>query len=314
MSQGPTRLLPIDAALFSHGGNRPGIYVAVDAYGSEWSGARVSVSEDDGVTWKPAVNAIGRSILGKAETIMGDTSDPCVLDPGNTVRIRPIRTGVSIPQATWEELLGGANRAILGSEVIQWETAVDGGDGTWVLSGFRRGRLGTEWATGTHAIGEDFAALPSAGPDFVPVSLEKLGWLVKLKATSLDAPDASAVVIGHTPLFANLLPLAPVDVTGVRNESNDLTVSWTRRTRFLGDIRGGNDIPVGETSESYVLEILSGDSEPEVLRTIRCVSPTAVYTAAEQAADGLTPGDPLSVRVCQVSSVIGRGRSVEATV
>jgi hypothetical protein len=43
-------------------------------------------------------------------------------------------------------------------------------------------------------------------------------------------------------------------------------------------------------------------------------SPTVTYTAADQTADGLTPGDPVRVRVHQVSAIVGRGRRGAAIV
>lgn len=47
--------------------------------------------------------------------------------------------------------------------------------------------------------------------------------------------------------------------------------------------------------------------------TIQKQTPDAFYTAEQQTADGLTPGDPVKVRIRQVSATVGRGDYVEAT-
>ena len=52
-----------------------------------------------------------------------------------------------------------------------------------------------------------------------------------------------------------------------------------------------------------------------VVRTITgLTSQTATYTAAEQTADGLTPGDSVSVNIYQISSTVGRGYAGAKTI
>ncbi|MNG17675.1 hypothetical protein D3C84_1016780 [compost metagenome] len=68
---------------------------------------------------------------------------------------------------------------------------------------------------------------------------------------------------------------------------------------------------MGEASEAYQVDIYSGAT---VVRTISATTPTASYTAAEQTADGLTPGNPVTLRVYQLSDVRGRGFPAIATV
>jgi hypothetical protein len=52
-----------------------------------------------------------------------------------------------------------------------------------------------------------------------------------------------------------------------------------------------------------------------VLRTITGLSsPAASYSAANQTSDGLTPGDPVLLRVYQMSAIVGRGIAAEVWV
>ena len=66
-------------------------------------------------------------------------------------------------------------------------------------------------------------------------------------------------------------------------------------------------MPLGEDTESYEIDIFSDSSYSTVVRTIASSTPTAPYTAAQQSADGLTPGNTIYARVYQRSATVGRG-------
>jgi hypothetical protein len=101
-------------------------------------------------------------------------------------------------------------------------------------------------------------------------------------------------------------PYAPVHITGTRDQSNNLTVTWVRRTRVGGELRDlTGDVPLGEASETYEVEFLNGNT---VVRTVTSLtSPTVTYSATQQTTDGITPGNPVGVRVYQMSALVGRG-------
>jgi len=112
----------------------------------------------------------------------------------------------------------------------------------------------------------------------------------------------------------NMKPLSPVHIEGSRDGSNNLTITWIRRTRVAGDWVDNIDVPLGETTEAYEVDILNGPGGA-VLRTITgLTSQTASYSAANQTTDGITPGNPVTVVVYQISSTIGRGFGAEATI
>jgi hypothetical protein len=92
-----------------------------------------------------------------------------------------------------------------------------------------------------------------------------------------------------------------------------ITLTWQRRTRL--DVRTtgalGISVPLGEDSESYEVDIYADGTYAAVLRTISATSATCAYSAAEQTADGLTPGDTVYARVYQRSAIVGRGYALE---
>lgn len=62
-----------------------------------------------------------------------------------------------------------------------------------------------------------------------------------------------------------------------------------------------------EETEAYEVEILDGAA---IKRTLTSTAPNALYTAADQITDWsalLGPGDTLTIRIFQLSALIGRG-------
>ena len=66
-------------------------------------------------------------------------------------------------------------------------------------------------------------------------------------------------------------------------------------------------MPLAEELDAYDVEILDGATVKRVLST---ATTSAVYTATDQTADWgtpLGPGDNLTVRIYQLSALVGRG-------
>ena len=88
----------------------------------------------------------------------------------------------------------------------------------------------------------------------------------------------------------------------------DLTIRWTRRSRALSaDSWGAVEVPLAEELEAYEVEILDGAA---VKRVLSATTTSALYTAAAQTADWgapLGPGDSLTIRIFQLSALVGRG-------
>ena len=66
-------------------------------------------------------------------------------------------------------------------------------------------------------------------------------------------------------------------------------------------------MPLGEELEAYEIEILDGATVKRVLSTS---TTSALYTTAQQTADWgapLAPGESLTVRIYQLSALVGQG-------
>ena len=75
----------------------------------------------------------------------------------------------------------------------------------------------------------------------------------------------------------------------------------------MSDWRSSVDVPIGEASESYEVEIYDGSGYATVKRTLTASTPAAAYTSAQQVTDFGANQATLYVRVYQISATVGRG-------
>jgi hypothetical protein len=100
-----------------------------------------------------------------------------------------------------------------------------------------------------------------------------------------------------------LRPFSPARLRARRDHATgDVAVTWLRRTRIGGDSWAAVEVPLGEEREAYRLRVLSGGAP---VREAALAAPAFIYTAAQQAADGVA--GPLEFRVAQLSLTYGYG-------
>lgn len=83
---------------------------------------------------------------------------------------------------------------------------------------------------------------------------------LKFRFVSSGQTVDDALTVLQTLRGNSLRPLAPTNVTGVRNADNDLLVQWIRRSRIGAGLRPNSDVPRGEETEIYNLEVYSGST------------------------------------------------------
>ena len=109
---------------------------------------------------------------------------------------------------------------------------------------------------------------------------------------------------------AALIALAPCHL-GFVWDGDDLVLSWRRRDRAPSAASiVSSETAMSEAREAYDLEICDGDT---VVRTFAGITTHAqTYSAAQQTTDfpGGVP-NPLTIRVYQLSSQLGRGRQAK---
>ena len=124
------------------------------------------------------------------------------------------------------------------------------------------------------AAGAPFVVLDE---QIVPIArgLDTLGRPVQLRviAAGRDYADPAALSLPATPTSTALRPLSPVHLSALR-AGGGVVFSWIRRTRINGDAWEPVDVPLGEESEAYALDILSGSTvkaDAHLERAVRAV-------------------------------------------
>jgi hypothetical protein len=124
-----------------------------------WKGAtltRVMPSGDDEII----LDFNKAATMGAAVSVLA-AGLPYVIDEVNTVDVSLIGAA-TLASASELSVLAGANAAVLGNEIIQFMSATQLSSGLYRLGRLLRGRLGTEAAMGTHALGDRFVLLDEA--------------------------------------------------------------------------------------------------------------------------------------------------------
>jgi hypothetical protein len=282
--------------------------VAVSGLESGWKGAVLYRSDDGGSHYSIVDSTPHAATIGAASTVLAD-GPTTVFDHTNSVTVNLISG--ELESVSELAVLNGANLALLGSELIQFTTATLVSAGKYTLSGLLRGRADTEGYTGSHAAGERFVLLNSALLG-TPMNPSHIGLPKFYKPVSVGNTLGSTTAESFTYQGVAFKPYAPVHITGTRDGSGNLTIHWIRRTRIDGQWRDGVEVPLGEASEGYEVDIID---RATVVRTIEnLTSPTASYSAANQTTDFGSPQSSLTVRVYQLSEVVGRGTKGEGVV
>jgi hypothetical protein len=283
------------------------VYFAAGAQNVASFSAGTVYRSTDAVNWPTEGTLAAAASWGRTLTVLADTQTPFATDYRNTVTVT-LNPGSTAPvSCSYADLMNNANAALIGQEVIQYQTVTDNADGSFTLSTLLRGRRGTDWATNTHSVAETVVLLDLTTVGTGTLDLTDINRAEYWKLTGPSDSLASVTTQGWTYLGYDLMPYAPVYVIGVYSGSN-IVLTWHRRTRIGGLLVDGSDtVPLSETSEAYEVEVLKAGA---VVRTFAGLSsPTVTYTAGQIASDWTSPPTVLQVRVYQVSSVVGRGFS-----
>ncbi len=313
---GETLFVPMDAPLLKDSDEPTGFYWGATGANSGWRGATIKRSSDGGTTFTKMSDISIRSPIGNVTGTLGD-GQAVMFDRTNTLTVTLTSASSTLESISELLVLNGNNAAWVGpagggiGEIIQFATATLVSAKTYDLTNILRGRLGTEHAMDSHSAGEVFVMLKFGALGTSEFSVNDWDKERSYKAISFLTDELLTDAQTFTNTGVRSKPLAPVHVEGSRNGSDDLTITWLRRSRLKAPGFGSGDAPLGETTEAYEVDILDGAT---VVRTIEITSETASYTAAEQTTDGLTPGDFVVVDVFQISSTRGRGYAARATI
>ncbi|MFC3175223.1 phage tail protein [Novosphingobium bradum] len=270
-------------------GDVPLVRAAVSSASPGWTGAALYLDDGDGQLVPAGSSGRTRATAGTVVTAPA-TASPLLVDRTSGLVVELLGDDMALQDATMRQLAMGANRALVGQEIVQFGRATPLGSRRWKLEILLRGRGGTE-AFMAHAAGERFVLLDDA--------------LVALDGTLVaQSPLTTAKAIGGgdgAPVASDIAcrgltqrPLFPVHPRAVWLSDGSLQLGWTRRARAGWLWRDQVDTPLNEQAELY--EVLLG-SEADIIAMWETTQPQLTISAAVIA--GLAaahPGKPLIVR------------------
>lgn len=244
----PTQLAAFEVPWDGVGdGTSAAIRVAASALTGGWTGAALFARRPDGAMDGLGSTGRRRAVAGAALGALAHGS-PLLFDAASHVDVELASADFALDSVTWAQLMQGANKAVLGPEIVQFAVAESLDSRVWRLSGFLRGRGGTEHATVGHETGEPFALLDDS---VVAVNAAEIGDSSSVEIIAIGRGDASSVVspIGNAGL--TLRPLAPVHGRAMTTPDGGMLLNWIRRGRgawlWLDEV----DTPLNEATELW---------------------------------------------------------------
>ncbi|MQQ09114.1 hypothetical protein GFB49_11665 [Epibacterium sp. SM1979] len=272
-----------------------------------------AIGSDDTTGFADSGDAPVRSAIGETTSALAAGGSHTWQEVTVTVRLN---SGV-LTSAAAADVLNNSNGLAIehaaGWEVVQFRDAELIGHREWRLSGLLRGRLGTDGVVSNSALpsGATVVALDTA---LQPLGLasSEVGLQRYVRFGPVDLDVSKHDVRPHVGQAAGRRPYAPCHLRLLESNS-DTVLTWVRRTRTDGEADWRDevtDVPLGEASERYAVEVISGDT---LVHTTEVTEPNFTYTAAQAASDGVPT--PFTMRVAMISETYGPGMwaSIEVT-
>lgn len=262
----------------------PLMVVAAAGSNDGWRGADIWIQPAAGA--EPVAIGTARPVLalGTLDTALPAAATQ-LFDLRNSIQVVLVNPSMTLESVDDRALLDGANRAMVGGELLQFGMAEPAGAGVWRLSRLLRGRCGSD------AAGTAFVLLDD--PALLVVS-DALARLAESGAAMLQWTPRSGTEISEIVLPAAgraLCPLAPVHPKVRPDGAGGIEIGWTRRSRVDSGWRDHIDLAPGESREAWRVESVSGGAGVGPWDT---ASPSLAIDATTLA--GLPPGAVLSIR------------------
>ena len=233
---------------------------------------------------------------------------PGLFDRGPALRVRLVRGSLSA--VTQAQLLAGANVAAIGDgltdqwEVFQFADAELVAPYTYDLRMRLRGQVGSDGVMPEDwPVGSRFVLMNGAvGQIDLSANFRNIDQHFRYGPAARPIDD---LTYRYRVAAFRGIGLRPYSVAHLRSgpdRAGGLRFGWIRRTRIDGDPWTEQEVPLGESVESYVLRVRQGSV---VVRQVTLGAPAWTYAASLRAADGLVGA--YVVEVAQVSDRFGRG-------
>ncbi|UOF82734.1 putative phage tail protein [Caudoviricetes sp.] len=289
----------------------PGVYWGAAFYDptKPFLGASLYQSED-GTTFSLVEDVPSEAVIGYATTALSGTNvNPAYWDYKTTITIS-LYNG-SLESKSDIQVLNGANRAMIGQEIVGFKTASLQSDGTYILSGFLRGLVATESAMTTHVAGEQFMLLSSSALRFRGMSYAEVDQVRYFKVVALGG-IVSQFTSRQIQMGCNTVShFPPCSAKGWKDTTNSVwKIRWTRRTRAIFKLFSPTIAPLLDDVEQYDVEVYTSSAFTTLASTTRVVGAAALdYPTGSPSGNFAS----LYLKIYQVHTVTGRSKALVAT-
>lgn len=271
---------------------KPGFYLACANENNSIPFTGASLYESiDGTNYYKVDTIYFAAWRGVIESVPLDTVNAGYWDDASSIVVT-VNEGVVLSGCTDRQCLNGTNRACIGNEVIGFVNAELTGTNQYTLSRLLRGLRGTEQFL-EHDVGEPFIYLNGPGIHWHDLTVAAIGQQRYYKLIPNGGYVELATEQQIRLVGATLRPFVPGHVTVSRDGSNNATFTFLPRRRGM-QVDFMPQIPaLYEDADTHTIEFYDGATLVRTKTTAAGVYSIS-YTAAEQTADGLTPGDAIS--------------------
>jgi hypothetical protein len=234
------------------------VYAAASSESAGWSGAALFADMAGELVPIGSSGAL-RSVIGQTAGVLGP-SPALRIDLLAAFEVELASGDFQLDSASAQALADGANRALVGGEVLQFGEATPIGEARWRLRGLLRGRGGSEAAAmAGHPAGTPFVLLDDR---LVALDSGQLGTATAVAAIGLV--DSAPVVAPILNPAISLRPPPPVHPR-IRIEADGrLMLEWIRRARGAWSWPDAVETPLNEQAEAYLVGV--GDTaSPELV-------------------------------------------------
>lgn len=225
------------------------VFAAASSTSDGWRGAALFLQEGSDLV-PLGSTGLRRSILG---TISADLppSPALILERSASVEVQLAAADLDLSEASPAMIAGGANRALIGEEIVQFARAENLGGARWRLGGLLRGRGGTEaQASRGHRAGAPFVLID--GP-LVALDSARLAGPGPATLAALGLGDSVTVTAEIANPGFSVRPMMPVHARTAAPTQGGAAWTWTRRARGAWGWLDQLETPLGEPVETYVV-------------------------------------------------------------
>ncbi|MDZ4308366.1 phage tail protein [Allopontixanthobacter sp.] len=245
---GPTLLRAFELPWDGRGSSgTPAMFAAASSPGSNWAGAALYLEVGGTLQPLPGTGR-NRSVMGYLVLPLGP-SKAVLLEKNSLIEVEIAAGDPIFAPATAAALADGANRMLVGNEVVQFAAAEQVQADRWMLRGLLRGRGGTELAAQLeHPVGTPITLIDQ---NLVPLDAALVPNSETTSLAAIGRGDDAPVFAPLENAGATRRPLAPVHPRAATAPDGSLQLFWTRRSRGAWGWPDEVETPLIEQGEGY---------------------------------------------------------------